>query len=246
MRDYRVYQMNRKEKLLYLLKLTGIGLILAKVFFDSFWMAGIGVVLLPFLFRRKEKELAKSRREELALEFKEFILALSASLRSGYSAENAVALAQKDLAFIYTEKSYMINECMHMRRQLSNNKPLEHLITEFAERSGQEDIRDFAAVFALAKRSGGNMGGIIRNTAEIIGEKIDAKREIQLLYAGRRMEQNIMNLVPVGIIVYVRMTTPDYFDCMYRTPLGMLVMSLCLAVYATAYMLSVKIMDIEV
>lgn len=246
MRDYRVYQMNRKEKLFYLLKLMSIGLILAKIFFDSFYMAGIGVVLLPFLFRRKAKELAKKRREDLALEFKEFILALSASLRGGYSAENAVALAQKDLACIYTEKSFMMNECMHMRQQLSNNKPLEQLLTEFAERSGQEDIRDFAAVFALAKRSGGNMGGIIRNTAEIIGEKIEAKREIRLLFAGRRMEQNIMNLVPVGIIVYVRMTTPDYFDYMYRTPLGMLIMSTCLAVYAIAYMMSVKIMDIEV
>lgn len=246
MKDYRVYQMSRKEKLFYFLQLTGIGMILAKVFFDSFYMAGIGVILLPFLFRRKAKELAKNCREELAMEFKEFILALSASLRGGYSAENAIALAQKDLAFIYTEKSFMINECMHMQQQLSNNKPLEQLLTEFAERSGQEDIRDFAAVFALAKRSGGNMGGIIRNTAEIIGEKIEAKREIRLLYAGRRMEQNIMNLVPVAIIVYIRITTPDYFDYMYRTPLGMLVMSICLSVYAIAYMLSVKIMDIEV
>jgi len=133
-----------------------------------------------------------------------------------------------------------------MEKQLQNNILLETLLSDFAMRSGQEEIKDFAAVFAIAKRSGGNIGAIIHNTSDIISEKIEVKREIQLLYASKRMEQNIMNIVPIAIIGYVRLTTPDYFTGMYHTVFGTVVMTLCLVVYGIAFFIAQKIMNIEV
>ncbi len=244
--DYRVYRLSAREKVKYGILYTAVFLLLGKVFYDSFSAALAGIMVLPFLFRKKAEKLALRRREKLSLEFKDFILALSASLKTGYSAENAFTQAGRDLAHMYGEETFMVAECRKIDKQLQNNQLLEVLLSEFAERSGQDEIRDFAAIFVIAKRSGGNMNAIIRNTAGVISEKIEVKREIQLLYAAKRMEQNIMNVVPVAIIGYVRLTTPDYFDVMYHNSFGIFVMTVCLLIYAGAYFLSGKIMDIEV
>lgn len=159
---------------------------------------------------------------------------------------HAFVQAGRDLALIYDEDTDMVLESRKIVSQLQNNKQPEELLSDFAQRSGQNEISDFAAIFSIAKRSGGNMGAIIRNTADIISEKIEVKKEIQVLFAAKRMEQNIMNLVPVAIIGYVRITTPDYFDTVYHTVFGNLFMSICLIVYVLAFFLSRKIMDIEV
>lgn len=244
--DYRIYKLSRKEKILYSVEYLGIFLLFGKIFYDSFYIAFAGVFFLPRLLKRKAQMLAAKTREVLTLEFKDYILALSASLKAGYSAENALIAAGRDLFCMYGEESMMVAECRKMEKNLKNNQLAEVLLTEFAERSGQEEIRDFAAIFVIAKRSGGGMGAIIKNTADIISEKIEVKREIQLLYASKRMEQNIMNVVPIAMIGYVRMTTPDYFQVLYHNVFGIVIMSMCLAVYAAAYLLSCKIMDIEV
>lgn len=147
---------------------------------------------------------------------------------------------------MYEGETAMTAECRKIEKQLLNNQLPEELLSDFAVRSGQDEIKDFASIFIIAKRSGGNMTAIIRNTADVIGEKIEVKREIQLLFAAKRMEQRIMNVVPIAIIGYVRLTTPDYFDAVYHNLFGNLVMTVCLLIYAFAYFMSEKIMEIEI
>lgn len=244
--DYRIYRLSVSEKLKYGASYMLLFLVIGKLFYDSWIVSLFGIIIFPFLFHRKEKKLAKERREKLSLEFKDFILAFSASLKAGYSAENAMVQAGKDLEHMYGKETAMIAECRRIEKQLLNNQLPEVLLSDFAERSGQDEIKDFSAIFMIAKRSGGNLNVIIRNTADMISEKIEKKREIELLFAAKRMEQNIMNVVPIAIIGYVRLTTPDYFEAMYHNVFGIVVMTLCLAVYIGAYFLSVKIIDIEV
>ncbi len=244
--NYVTYRMRWREYLKYGGVFLVIFLILAKAFYDSFWMSIAGFLFLPFLLRRQAGILAQKRRERLALEFKDFILSFSASLKTGYSVENAFTQAYRDLCLIYDDRRDMVIECQKISNQMKNNQILEELLSDFAKRSGQDDIRDFAAVFCIAKRSGGNLAAIIQNTAATIVEKIEIKREINLMFASKRMEQNVMNLIPVLIIGYIRFTTPGYFDSLYQSLFGKLLMTACLVVYVTAFFLSQKIMHIEV
>ena len=89
------------------------------------------------------------------------------------------------------------------RWKMSLNLTLEELLTDLAERSDSEDILQFAQVFAIAKRGGGNLTEVICTTAAMIGRRIDAKQEIQTVLSGRKMEQMIMKLMPFGILLYI-------------------------------------------
>lgn len=104
----------------------------------------------------------------------------------------------------------------------------------------------FAEVFAYAKRSGGDLIAIIRNTASIISDKNEVVKEINTIISGKKMEQTVMNIMPFGMIIYLRIASPEFIEPLYGNLFGAAVMSVCLVVYAAAFMLGRKITDIKV
>ena len=135
---------------------------------------------------------------------------------------------------------------MAIQRKLGNNFLLEDVLFDFAGRCQIEEVMDFAQVFRIAKRKGGDLGKIIQNTAGVISEKIEIQREIQTMLTARQFEQTIMNAIPMLIIFYIKMTSPGFFDPLYHNPIGTGLMTACLIVYAFAYILGKKMTQIEV
>ena len=244
--DYNEYRLQAKERIWY----TAQGLILVAVigyFFYRSWLACIGLMPVLYLFlREKKKELAKKQRQELSMQFKDLILTVSANQRAGYSIENAFRESYKDMAMLYGEEGIICTELKHIMVGLDNNIILEQLLYNLGMRSGLSDIVQFADVFIIAKRSGGNMTDILAKTAAVIEQKTETDKEIQLMISAKKMEQKIMNMVPFLIILYVGSTSKGFFDVLYHNLIGIIVMTVCLGFYLAAYLLSKRIVDIEV
>lgn len=201
-------------------------------------LSAVGVLAFRVICRKK----AKGARNELAAEFRECILSVSASLRAGYSVENAFLEAEKDMEMMYGKDALICGELEFLRRGLHINITLEELLADIAKRSGCEDIGEFAQIFALAKRNGGNMAEIIKSSANRIGKRIELRQELQAALGGKQMELTIMKLMPFGILFYIDMGTPGYFAPLYHNPVGIAVMTVCLAVYLGAYLLGENVM----
>lgn len=192
------------------------------------------------------QKLCEKRKKQLQRQFKDLLNNVSANLYSGYSMENSFLRAKKEIEMIYGEGADMRNEIIKMEMQLKNNVQLEKIILDLGIRSGVEDIKTFSDVFASAKRSGGNYKEMIQNICEIITVKTDIEQEISTLIAGKMMEQKIMSLIPFGIVTYISMTSPGYFDSLYHNIFGISIMTVCLCIYLTSVYLSAKIVDIKV
>ncbi|MCH5280903.1 MAG: type II secretion system F family protein [Lachnospiraceae bacterium] len=226
--------------------IKGIGLLclFSILFYNSLWPIIIGsIALIPF-YKRERDKLLKKKHEELAVHFKESLFVVLSALKAGYSVENAFVEAQKEMQFRFSEKNVMVQELILINRQVKNNIPIEQLLENFAHKTHSEDIKDFADIFKLAKRSGGDMGEIMEHTISVITRRMEMRETIKLLSAAKKYEQSIMNLVPVGIIFYIRLTNPGYFDSLYHNLFGICVMTAALLVYASAYLLSEKILEI--
>lgn len=241
--DYRKYHMGKRECAGALLLSAGATGMLAFFFYRSLWavlpLSGVGLLCFRCLLRKKRKKI----REELVVQFREGILAVATLLQAGYSAENAFVECYQDMVLLYGEHGLLCRELRLVRRGLCLNVPLERLLEDFAARSGCEEVGQFAQVFALAKRSGGNMSQVIRNAAELIGKRVELRQEMRTLLGGRRMELNIMRGMPFGILLYVGLGNPGYFAPLYHNPQGIAVMSGCLLAYLTAYFLGEEVMD---
>lgn len=244
--SYQVYIMSYKEIAIAIIKgCILIGLV-SYLFYGS-WISFF--CMLPFLFyylKQEQKKLQKKRLRQLRKEFKEGIQILQAALDAGYSVENAFSESCKDLVMLYPDGSYITTEFQRIVKGIRMNKTPEEMLEDFAVRSGLEDISNFAEVFMIAKKSGGDLLLIIRSTAKVIREKIEVENEIETMMAGKKMEQKIMNIIPFGILAYVRLTSGDFLDVMYGNVLGIGIMSICLMVYVIAVLLADRIIDVEV
>lgn len=241
-RDYSKYRWKRGELTEAVLLSTVVTVFFAIFFYRSMIavipMSTIGILCF-YSIRQKKIEKAK---KELTVQFRECILSVSASLQAGYAVENAFRECRPDMALMYGDEALICGELDYIRRGLDINIALEELLTELAGRSGCPEIREFAQIFVLAKRNGGNMSEIIRGSAAMIGQKIELQQEIATMLSGKQMEQNIMKLMPFGILLYISLTNHGYFDVLYHNWQGAALMTGCLGIYLLAYVMGERIM----
>ena len=131
-------------------------------------------ILLPFgvwFFLRWEAECIEKKQREFQAQFREAIQSISASMRAGYSVENAIKETKRDLSLLYKENAAIQREFTHMVRQIYLQVPMEQIMEEWSGRVEQEDVRNFVNVFVMAKKSGGNMLGII-DRDDACGQKV--------------------------------------------------------------------------
>ncbi|MBR2122014.1 MAG: type II secretion system F family protein [Lachnospiraceae bacterium] len=224
----------------------GIIVLLALFFYRSFLAA---VFLLPLLFpilKRRKRIREQKRRRQLTVSFREVMNSLTASLKAGYSAENAFRDAYSDMVMLFGRTSPIAQELYRINTGLDANIPVERLLTSFAERTKVEEITEFAEVFSIAKRSGGNMAGILERTSGLIRSRLETEEEIGVMISAKKMEQKIMDVVPFGIVVYIGATSRGFFDTLYHNPAGIAVMTACMCVYLAAFAMSEKIVEIRI
>lgn len=244
--DYTQYVFNRREIMAYILTGALFAAVVAWLFYDSIvaW-----ILLMPFAvysLKDKKRQLCHKRKRRLELEFREVILSVSSNLQAGYSVENSFREAYRDIVLLYGKECVMAVELRLMFRRQENNEQLESVLANLAQRSGVQDIRDFADIFQIAKRGGGDMRGIIANTADIISDKQEVRREIETVVSEKKLEQQIMRYMPFFIIFYISLTTKGYFKSLYHNIFGWIIMTVSLVVYVCACRLSDKILDIDV
>ena len=219
---------------------------IGRLFYGSF---AVSVLLLPisavwFVLLKEKKQ--KRENHELGIQFKDAMMAVSTAQKAGYSIENSFREAGRDMRLLYGKGAPICRELSRIDKGIENNISVEKMIKELGVRSENKDIEEFAGVFAVAKRSGGNMTEIIERCVDIIGKKMEVENEIDVLISAKRMEAQIMQLVPFGIMGYVGLTNPGFFDVLYGNLIGIIVMTICLAIYIAAYLLCEKITDINI
>jgi len=200
----------------------------------------------PFYFKYRDEIERKKRRERLCFEFKEFMTVTAAALSAGYSMENALKSAEKDITSLLNEKAEMVKALKVINRRISLNEPSEKVLLDFGRSVGLDDIESFGEIFAFAKRSGGDYAGIMRRTSSVLQEKIETSRDIQTVIAQKKMEARIMDLVPIGIIMYLQVSSPEFLSGLYGSLVGVIIMSVCLGIYVFAVLFSEKLVDLRV
>lgn len=228
--------------------LQGLILILlfARLFYDSV-LAMIPLLLfLPFWLREKRAQRREKEEEQFKKMFREWILLLSSSLSAGYSVENAFGESFRELQLMFPKGGIMLEELRTMLMKSENNQRPEELLTELAQKHPVEEVVSFAEVFCAARKSGGSLTAIIKNTSEKMAQMMDTKREIRTLLAAKVYEQRIMTLMPAAVLLYIRLGSAEFLNGLYHNITGVVVMSVCLGIYFSAYLLGKRMVRFEV
>lgn len=243
--SYRKISFKRDDLIPYFQGLFLTGLI-AFLFYRN--VAGLlaGVLIIPFWVRQKNEEKQAEARARLSLEFKEYMMLIVAGLQTGYSFERAVKQSEEELKKLFPEGSVLLSHIRLMNQKLSMNVQLEKAFEEFAKAIALEEAISLSEIIAFAKRSGGDYGKHIRETALKIEDNISIKQEIETITTEKRLELKVMCVMPMGILAYISLTSSSFIAPLYGNAVGVAVMTACLIGYGCFIMLGRKIIDIKV
>ena len=175
------------------------------------------------------------------------LYSLSSAISAGNSVEHSISIALEDMKQQYNDPNvFIIKELELMVNRIEMSRTIEEILNDFAMRSHLEDIQTFANIFEISKRTDGNIIEIIRNTTQIIADKIQTQTEIETLIAGQQMEQKVLMVMPIGLVFFMTKTGSGFMDPIFTTLTGRLIATISLAVILLGSLWAKKIADIKI
>lgn len=235
-----------QRELAYLVVYLAGALAVGELLYEHMAAGLVFLLAFPILRKNREKQRLKKEDCEHAVQFKDALISIKASLEAGYSMENAVSAAGEDLACIYSKGCFIREELERIGRSIANSVPVEEAFQNFATRSGLEDAQNFAEIYRTARKSGGDLLRVLQSSVTVITDKTDLRREIRTILTAKKMECRIMKAIPPGMIVYFRIFSPGYLDILYDGAGGRILMTVLLLVYLALVWLMEYITGVEI
>ncbi len=259
--DYKVYILEGIEKNLISLIFFVIGGFVGLVFFGGLFKSdgeattatiisniiffcSIGVVAKKFFIPVYKERQLKKRQEKLRLQFRDMLESLAASFSTGSNMLTAFNSALLDLKRQYQDNDYIILELEEIIGAIGSNIDIEIALKFFGERSGLEDINTFADVFVICYKKGGDMKRVVRQTYDVISDKMAINDEIETKLTSNKLQHNAMSIMPIIVVGMLKMTNADFAES-FASIKGVLVNIIAIILFLLAYRYGNKIIDIK-
>jgi len=190
---------------------------------------------------RREKRLSKLRTQ-----FYDLLEAMSVAMRAGNPTLKALQSAHDDLALIYSDDSDIIVEVDLILLRFNNAVPLSEGFSDFAQRCNLEDVRSFASIFTTIEGKSNRTDEIVRETQQIIADKMEIEMEIETLMTAAKSEANIMLFLPLVILLVIGYAGSGFMDTIYTTTAGRIVATGGLIVFIISFFLTRKFSNIRI
>ena len=261
--NYKVYYMSKTEKIGYFLLAFCVGATVGYLFYgglakdeygnptmithilNTIICVTVGIIAGKFFLPARTEKIQQKNVDKLRMQFRDMLDSLTTSLNAGMNVTDSFVNVYDDMKVQYDEDAYINKELEVILSGINNNVDIEEVLMNLGNRSGIDDIKSFANVFKLSYRKGGNIKEIIRNTHEIISEKMEIEENIRAMVSSNKMEQNMMTVMPVGIVGLIKMMSGD-FGANFTTGVGIVSTTIGVGIFALSYWLGKSILDIKV
>lgn len=219
---------------------------IAWVFYNSFLGAVIFPIVMYLNTKRMKMESGEKFSRKLETEYREMFISVAGALQTGYSIEKAFGESAVSLKLLYGEKSVLLPHLRELNTKVRLRMPVEQAFEELSVKFDNEDLEDFSQIFKVGKRLGGDYVANIRDTTRRISERVEVRQEIRTAIAQQQLELKVMMAMPLGILAYMKLSAPEFLAPSYGNVVGVMIMTVCLAVYAGCIVIGKKITQIRV
>ena len=217
------------------------------IFYHNVFMSAISGVFVPFCVRHYAEYLAEKRRGLLLEQFRDCLYSLSASFATGRHMRDGLFEARDALRHAYDENSPMIREISGMLVKINESRASEEdVYRDFAKRSCLRDIQSFFDTYFICRKTGGDMNKVVSKASGMLIEKIGIEREIRTLTSQKSFEGKIISAMPIVVIMFLNLVSPDYIEVLYTSFTGRLIMTAAMAGIVYAYHMTKKLTKIEI
>lgn len=248
--NYKKSDMTRSQHILMYIVFATAAAIVLNIFYKNPVLSFIIALFLAPTFEREfVKSQVKKRKKKLRTQFCDMLEAMSVASRAGNNELKALESAYRDLQMTYSENADIVREMRSIINRNRNGIPLRVLFKDFGERSGVDDIKSFGEIYEIIEGRSDRFPDIIKQTQQIISDKIEIEEEIETVLTAPKNENKIMLFMPVLLVLLLGGGNGSFLEWLYADKtkfIGAIVISVCILIFISAYLIGQKMTDIDV
>jgi tight adherence protein B len=188
----------------------------------------IGVLLAwtPFIVVKRKKAMRIRKFEE---QFPEAIDLIGRALRAGHAFTTGLVMVAEEIPAPVGEEFKLLYDRQNF------GMPLPEAMRAFAARIPLLDARFFVTAVLTQRETGGNLGEVLDNLANVIRERFKVKRQVRVLTAHGRITGWVLAGLPPALAGAMMLVSPGHMKILTNDPLGvqMIIVGLTLQVIGT-------------
>jgi tight adherence protein B len=199
-------------------------------------IAVVGWVGPAFWLRRKQKKRLRVFESQIP----DGIDMLVSAMKAGYSFQAATqfigdempAPAGPEFARFYDEQRLGID----VRVALINMQ----------ERLNSLDLKMFVTAVLIQRETGGNLGDVLQNLADLIRARIAMRGHIETLVAEPKMSARFLAVLPVVVYFVLSIVSPHFMDGMVQSDGGKIALAMAAVSVVVGYGIMMRIADVDI
>jgi tight adherence protein B len=212
----------------------------ALLFYRSF-IATLPMMLLSIpLHKFYARYRIEKRRTALLDSFRDVLYSISSSVSAGK--KMPTALEDACLACEGDMRKELLNLTRDYREAHAD---IAKGLKDFGERSGVAEIKQFADSYGICEKCGADLEGVCLKSASLLLDRIDYQNEIKMLVAQKKLDVILLTLMPPAVLLFLNLSSYAYVQPLYNGFPGRAVMTLCLALIASALLWGMKIINLK-
>ena len=245
--SYESYPVSRKERAVYYLCAAAGLASLGMLFYRSLIAALLCAVVSIPAERLYMSFRAKGRKEKLLEGFRDTLYTVSGSVAAGRQMPAALKDAEAQARASYGADSDICRELDRICGIYgSAHGDIGEMLSDFGERSGLDEIKQFASSYEICRSNGGDVESVCLQSASILLDKIAFRSEARSVIAQKKLDIALLTAMPVLVLLMLNLVSFSYVAPLYSGLSGRLLMSFCLGGIGLAAYLSLKITEIEI
>ena len=113
-------------------------------------------------------------------------------------------------------------------------------------RMDSQDLKMFVTAVLIQRETGGNLGDILQNLADLIRERLAMRGHIETLVAEPKMSARFLALLPVAVALILSVVSPQFLSPMLASSGGKLTLAIAALGVVVGYGIMMRIADVDI
>ncbi|MBB4277089.1 type II secretion system F family protein [Rhizobium mongolense] len=180
-----------------------------------------------------------SRMRKFALKLPEALDVANRSLAAGHPLPAAISLVAREMPDPIGSEFGLLSD------ELTYGVTLDDALVNLADRVGVEDLNLLAISLSVQAGTGGNLVEILQNLSKTLRDRTMLKAKVKAISSEGRITAIFMSMYPFLLYGMIKALSPTYFDPLWDSGHGTIVVCVLLALMAVGNVILYKLVNFE-
>ena len=199
-------------------------------------LVAMGLALPVVWLKRRQRRRLAAFQEQLP----EALEMLVSAVRAGYSFQTA-------MRFVGDEMPAPLGaEFLQFYEEQRLGVEVRSALLALQERAGSSDMKMFVTAVLIHRDTGGNLGEVLGNIADMMRQRADVHRQVDTLTAESKLSARLLAVLPALVFAAVTALDPDFMRPILEQPLGRAMLAYAAVSVVVGYFLLMRASKVDV